>query len=67
MPIIWGRWHSEEEIQQMSEELNRPRTGLNIEKLAEDLRRAANAADKVGEAYKIIKEAKARNPRGLMF
>lgn len=67
MPNIWGRWYSEQEVQQIADDMNRPRTGINYEKMADDLRRAANAADKVGEAYKIIKEAKARNPRGLIF
>jgi hypothetical protein len=58
---------SEDDFNAFAEEMNRPRTGLNIEKLADQLRRAANAADRVGEAYRIIREAKRNNPRGLVF
>jgi len=33
MPILWGRWYSEEEAQQMARELNQ--IGRNIEKKTE--------------------------------
>jgi len=59
--------YSEDDYQALAEQMNRPRTGLNIEKLAEKLRRAANAADVVGEVVRLMDEAKRNNPRGLIF
>ena len=59
--------YTEDDYQALAEQMNRPRSGLNIERFADDLLRAANAADVISEAYRIIDEAQKRNPRGLVF
>lgn len=59
--------YSEDDYQAFAEEINRPRTGINMENLAEKLRRAANAADVVSEVVRLMDEAKRNNPRGLIF
>ena len=58
---------TESEFNAFAEEMNRPRTGINIEKFAESLRRAANAADIIGECVQIMDQAKRNNPKGLIF
>ena len=58
---------TESDFNAFAEEMNRPRTGINIEKLGEKLRRAANAADIIKECVKIMDQAKKNNPRGLIF
>lgn len=59
--------YSEDDYQALAEQMNRPRTGLNMERFADQLRRAANAADVVGEVVRTMEEAKRNNPRGLIF
>ena len=63
MPEIYGEHWSEEEVQNFAREQNR----LNVERMGERLREAANSADKVINCVKIIKEACKRNPNGLPF
>jgi hypothetical protein len=58
---------TESDLNAFAEEMNRPRTGINIKRFAESLRRAANAADVIGEVVQIMDEAKRNNPRGLIF
>lgn len=58
---------TEDDFQDFSQEMNRPRSGLNYEKLGESLRKAASAADKIIGVIKIIEKAKRGNPRGLPF
>jgi hypothetical protein len=67
MPNIWGQEMTEEEVQRLASELNRPRTGLNYEKLGEQLRRVANNMERVGNIARIMEKAKSENPRGLLF
>jgi hypothetical protein len=59
--------YSEDDYEAFAEQMNRPRTGLNMEKFVGQLRRAANAADVVGEVVRLMDEAKRNNPRGLIF
>ena len=59
--------YSEDDFKAFAEEMNRPRTGLNMEILAERLRRATNAADVVGDAYRVLDEAQKNNSRGLVW
>lgn len=55
MPIIWGRWYSEEEVQQMADELNK--IGRNLEE------KTKGVANWIKEA----KELQKSNPKGLVF
>lgn len=55
MPILWGRWYSEEETKHMAAELNR--IGQNIEKKTEGI------AMWIREAG----ELKAKSPHGQIF
>ncbi len=58
---------TEDDYKAFAEQMNRPRTGINIEKFAQDLRKAANASDILTEIVRIMDEAKRDNPRGLIF
>lgn len=58
--------YTDEDFQALSRDMNRS-PKLNIERLAENLRRAANAAEVIGEVVSNLSEAKKNNPRGLIF
>lgn len=58
--------YTDEDFQALSRDMNRL-SKLNIERMAESLRRAANAAEVIGDVVSILADAKKNNPRGLIF
>lgn len=63
---IWGIDRTEEEINQIADEMNQ-RTSLNYEELGEKLRRVANNMERLGNMARIIEKAQSNNPEGLPF
>jgi hypothetical protein len=59
----WNEGWTEEDTEDFAREQNR----LNVERMAERFRVAANIADRIIRFRKIIEEACKRNPNGLPF
>jgi hypothetical protein len=59
----WNEEWTAEDTEDYAREMNR----LNVERMGENLKRAANAADRVIKCVQIIKEACKKNPNGLPF
>ena len=55
MPLVWGRYYTDEELQQIAEEMNR--IGKNIEKKTEGVR----------HWIRDVEERKKANPDGKVF
>lgn len=59
----WNEEWTEEETEDYAREMNR----LNVERMGERFREAANTADRIIKFIKIIEEACKQNPNGLPF